>query len=127
MSRLVRPHPALRATFSPREKDSHPPFRFSSIAAIRDVLGGHRPPLQLRFPVEGCEVTVVVSAGVVPIDAERVKMTARCVGKREPGIRRMQRVVDIQRFGSDCCAGNALTLLVEKFGNRNRSAKTAIL
>src|SRR5262245_22958420 len=78
-------------------------------------------------PGEGSKVTVVLSAGVVPIDAERMKMAARCVGKREARVRGMQGVVDVQRFGRHRCAGNALTLLFEKLRNRNGSAKTALL
>src|SRR5262245_9892500 len=81
----------------------------------------------IGLPGEWSKVTVVLSARVVPVDAEGVKMAACCACKCEPRVRWVERIVDVQRFVRYHCTGNALALLIQEFGYRHRSPKTALL
>src|SRR6185436_20658695 len=50
------------------------------------------------LPGERCVLTVVAAAGVVPIEAERMNVTARGAGQREPVGGRMAGIVEMQRL-----------------------------
>src|SRR5437016_3433487 len=74
----------------------------------------------LALPFERGIVAVVIAAGVVPVDAEGVQVTARAVGECQLGADWMADVFEIHRLGA-VGARHSFDGLVQEIWNGDRS------
>ena len=81
----------------------------------------------LALPVERREVSVVVAAGVIPIQAEDVQVTVCRFRQREAGIGGMESVVNVQRLTRFGSAGDAFNGLVEHARDGDRAFHAVLL
>src|SRR4051812_31974379 len=79
------------------------------------------------LPREWGEVAVVLAAGVVPVKAKGMQMTAHRLREAEAGVHGVHGVIDSQRFSGVHRAGDAFNRLVKHSGNRYRTAQRLFL
>src|SRR5437899_3910140 len=96
----------------------------SSPASIHRSRNNHRRArlgdLALTAPLERRIMAVVVSAGIVPVDTERVHVATRALRQSQLCTYRMSYVLEIHRLGA-VRAGHPLYCLVQDIGNRDGS------
>src|SRR5207302_3556596 len=80
----------------------------------KTVLAAIAPPLEWRI------MAVVVAAGIVPVDTERVHVATRALRQSQLCTYRMSDVLEIHRLGA-VRAGHPLYCLVQDIGNRDGS------